>query len=174
MSKATFVEQAVDPATPAAGRVTFFAKAKDFYQIDDLGAVTKLSSSASKSHLMFGDFSLATSTTTRYLFPGVFDGSNAHTTELQIEVAFPGTVRNMRIVHTAVGVGAATITYTARKNAANQTLAVAIGATSAGGNDTSNSFAVVAGDKVSVSAAKSASITTSPQHIFCTMEIEAD
>ncbi len=42
MSKATFVEQAVDPAKPAAGRVTLYAKNNFLFSIDDLGATTPL------------------------------------------------------------------------------------------------------------------------------------
>lgn len=42
MSKATFVEQGVDPAAPAAGRVTLYAKNNFLFSIDDVGTTTPL------------------------------------------------------------------------------------------------------------------------------------
>lgn len=42
MSKATFVEQTVDPAIPASGRVTLYAKNNFLFSIDDLGQTTPL------------------------------------------------------------------------------------------------------------------------------------
>ncbi len=42
MSKATFVEQAVTPATPAAGRVTLYAQNNFMFSVDDLGQTTPL------------------------------------------------------------------------------------------------------------------------------------
>lgn len=127
-----------------------------------------------KSHLAFGDGSIGTSTTTRYLFPYTRDGATAHTVEagVQFEVTFPGTALNLRLVQDA-GVGAATITYTVRKNGSDQTLVIAGAATITTGSDLVNSFTFAAGDKLSVSAAKSGTITTSPLHVRLSMELLA-
>lgn len=127
-----------------------------------------------KSHLAFGDGSIGTSTTTRYLFPYTRDGATAHTVEagVQFEVTFPGTALNLRLVQDA-GVGAAIVTYTVRKNGADQTLVISGAATITTGSDLVNSFTFVAGDKLSVSAAKAGTITTSPIHVRLSMELLA-
>jgi len=309
MSKATFVEQAINPSTPAAGRVTLFAKDNDFYSIDDLGVVKNLADTTdasaihvnvageivgiaskalpvaadtlvcedsasgdakksiligtitieslrtattdvtqflaasggnaagfraiattdipdgsdgtaihtnvageiagitdadialadrvvfedasdgnnkksdtvqgiidlapTKSMVAFGDYTVGTTTTTRYLGAGILDAGDSHVTELFYEAVYAGTVRNLRVSHTDVGVGGATITYTVRKNSSDQTLLVAITAATAGGSDTSNSFTVAAGDKISIKVTKSGTITSSPTHVTATVEVRA-
>ena len=128
-----------------------------------------------RSILIFGDYSVSTSTTNRYLAPGNRDDGLAHTTEttMQLEIPFAGTVRNLRVRHSGVGIGGATLTYTARKGGVPQALAVGIAASAGGGTDVANSFAVVAGDLLSLQLAKGGNITTSPTHIYATMELQA-
>ena len=125
-----------------------------------------------KSVLSFGDFSVGTTTTTRYLMPGQRDDGLAHTTERQIVMPYPGTASQLRLLQGA-GVGAATITHTVRKNGGDTALTLGGAATDTDDSDTVNSFTYVAGDKLSVSVAKSGSITTSPSHIQLTMELLA-
>ncbi len=123
--------------------------------------------------MVFGDYSIATSTTVRYIHPMGQDNGSAHTAELQIEVPRAGTFKNLRVLAGTAGTGAATITYTLRKNASDTALLVAMSNTATAGADTSNTVAVVAGDKISISAAKSTGITSSQLHIHISLELAA-
>lgn len=269
MSVVTFVEQTVDPGTPAAGRVTVFAKADVLFIIDEFGVVTDLTAAGSEfadnifritddgdaskkiafqasgittattrtitmpdadvllgaggdttaihknvaaeisaittektlllpadwfviesaadanakrklkaenipgAPLTFSDYTIGTTTTVRYLNPFSRDSGDAHATEEQYEIPRAGTIRNMFVLCGTAGVGAATITYTMRVEGADSILVVVMSNTATEGSDTTNAVVVAKGDKISISAAKSTSITTSQRHIRIAMEFAA-
>ena len=80
-----------------------------------------------------------------FLAPGWI--ATAIATEVQLAATRPGTIRNLRVQVTTAGTGAATNTYTVRKNGVDTTLTTSISNTSTGpATDLVNSFTVVAGD----------------------------
>ena len=81
-----------------------------------------------------------------------------------------GTIKNMRAHASTAGVGGGTLTFTMRKNSATQALTCNYAVTAVDGSDTTNSFAVAAGDLLDLTVTKSGSITTSPVDTMVTVE----
>ncbi len=105
--------------------------------------------------LSWGNTTVASSTTTRYLEPWFSDGI-APTTPIQFEVTRAATLRNMRVRHNNPGGTGAIITYTLRVNGVATALSVGLASTSATGSDLVNSVAVAAGDTLDVEVTKAA------------------
>lgn len=109
-----------------------------------------------------GDYSFSsqsadTVTAARFLAPGM-DLAVASATEIQVAAPRPGTMRSL-FVDCVAGVGAATVTYTYRKNGVSQALTAAISNTATGGSGT-GAIAFVAGDLHSVQVTKSVAVAT--------------
>jgi len=121
------------------------------------------------SMLVWGNGSVAATTTARYMTPG-YDSSSAPTTLYQMRMAVGGTLRNMRVHHNNPNGNGNNIVYTFRKGGVVQTLAVTIASTAADGSDLVNSFSVVAGDLLDIQVTKALAIGTSPADISITAE----
>ncbi|MBT8428376.1 MAG: hypothetical protein KJN79_00545 [Gammaproteobacteria bacterium] len=135
-------------------------------------AVAMPAGSTAPSMLLWGDDSIATSTTARYLTPG-YDDSVAETTVAEFRIPVAGTLKNMRVRHNTAGAGAATLTYTLEKNSSGTSLVVAMSNTAQDGSDLSNTVTVAAGDLIAIEVTKSASLTSSPDNIVLTVELAA-
>ena len=122
--------------------------------------------------LTWGDASIATSTTTRYLTVGYDDGQ-AETTEGAYRIPFACTLKSLRIRARVAGTGAATLTYTLMVNGSPSTLTVVMSNTSQDGSDLANSVVVAAGDLISIRVTKSVGLTSSPGDIVASMEVAA-
>jgi len=146
----------------AAGAAGFMTGA-DKTKLDNLPTTPKTDT------FIFGNDQVATSTTARFLVPG-YSETTAPTVAPSFRVPTAGTIRNLRVRHNTVGVGAATITYTLRKNGANQTLTCGMAATGSDASDLSNTFTVAAGDLLDLTITKSGTITTSPIDVLATVE----
>jgi hypothetical protein len=120
--------------------------------------------------LLWGDSSVGTSTTQRFLEPG-YTANTAPVSPVAIAMPKAGTVRNLRVVHNAAGTGASNITYTVRKNGVATALTAVVANTATSGSDVTHSFTVAAGDTLDVSVDKSASLSTSPSAITVTAEL---
>lgn len=142
--------------------------------VSDVGPVWgNLSDAGAGAMIIFGDYAIGTSTTVRYLHPMGEDDGNAHTTELQVPMPRSGNLRNLRVFASDAGIGAATITYTVRVNGSDTSLLVAMANTATAGSDLVNSEIVAAGDLLSLSAAKTGSVTASQLHIHASMEFSS-
>lgn len=130
------------------------------------------SAAASKAILTWGDDSIATSMTTRYLTPG-FDDGQAETTETAFRIPFACTLKNLRIRARVAGSGAATLTYTLVVNGTPSSLTVSMSNTSQDGSDLVNTVAVSAGDLISIRVTKSASLSSSPDDVMASLEAAA-
>jgi hypothetical protein len=71
-----------------------------------------------------------------------------------------GTVRNLYVQTDGPPGGAETFTYTVRKNGADQTVTCVVSAAAITGNDTTHSFVVAAGDKLTVKLVTSGGAST--------------
>ena len=102
-----------------------------------------------------GALSVGAATTALYVAPGGMALATATATEIQWTATRPGRVRNLRGKFVA-GVGGGNNTFTVRKNGVDQTLAFTVANTATSGSDTTHSFAVVAGDLISIKITKDA------------------
>ena len=120
---------------------------------------------------IWGNDSIGTSTTARFLAPGYSAGSAPITANAQFRIPTAGTVKTLRVRHNTVGVGAANITYTLRKNSTGTALTCTMAASGADASDLANSFSVAAGDLLDITVTKAAGITTSPVGILASVEL---
>lgn len=121
------------------------------------------------SFWQWGNAGVATSTTTRYLDWGVHSLGPAPTGEgeTQFEVERIGAITTFAVRHGIAGAvgGGSSIVYTLRLNGGDTTLTVTIAADSTTQVASTGSIDVVAGDLLSISAAKASAIATSPAKI---------
>ena len=133
---------------------------------------TKLDAS-SQSWVQFGNNSVSTTTTTRYLTPG-FDATNiAPTAAIQYRAPTAGTIQNMFIQHNTAAGNGGNIVYTVRINSATSALTVTLASTGTNGSDTTHSASVAKGDLLDIQVTKASGIGTSPTNVIATFEIHA-
>ena len=157
------------------GRVAHQTDNDSFWLLTDHSPVTWLElggggSTDIKSFLTWGDDSITTTTTTRYLTPG-FDDGTAETTETGYRVPSAGTAQNMRVRARAAGSGAATLTYTLMVNGSPSSLSVAMSNTAQDGTDLVNTVSLSAGDLISIRVTKSTSLSSSPDDVVASLEV---
>jgi hypothetical protein len=118
--------------------------------------------------VVFGNTATASTPTTEYLDP--WGGGRAATVnEAFFQVTSPGKFAKLR-VRARTGPTGDGITITVRKNGTNQSLTLTLGAGSTTASDLSNSFTVIAGDDISVSAVGGASISAGAADLYVSME----
>jgi len=121
------------------------------------------------TQLLWGDNSVGSSTTTRYLTPG-YDDNLAQTIPVQIRVVRAGTLRNFRVRHNVPAGNGNPIVYTFRVNGIATALSVSLASTFADGSDLANSVVVAVGDLVDIQVTKASSVASSPNDIAATVE----
>jgi hypothetical protein len=120
--------------------------------------------------IVFGTGDTTANAAAQFLAPGYIATST--TTEYQLAITRPGTIRNLRVKPAVVGVGAANNTYTVRKNGVDTTLTVtSSNTTTTLQTDAVNSFTVVAGDLLSLSVVKSAGVVSGQLDVVASMEV---
>lgn len=119
---------------------------------------------------MFGANSVSATTTTRYLFPGNANAT-AQTNVLQFRAAISGTARNMRVHQDGAGNGNAVV-YTLRVNGTPTALAVSMASTADDGSDLVDGIAIAPNDLIDIEVTKAASLGSSPNDVYCTIEID--
>jgi hypothetical protein len=141
-----------------------------FMSSADFTKLANIATGAMRSVSMWGNGSVAATTTTRFLSAG-FDSALASTTEIPVPIATAGVLRNLYVRHNvAVGNGNA-IVYTVMVNgvATALTLSLVTGAVGQA-SDLANTVAVVAGDRVSIRVTKAASVGTAQTDVTASFE----
>lgn len=124
---------------------------------------------AGSAVLLWGNNSVGSTTTTRYLTPS-YEESLSQTIAIQFRVPRAGTFRNMRVRHNDAGGNGNSIVYTLRVNGAASALSVSLASTSADGSDLASTVAVAAGDLVDIEVTKAASVGSGLFDITCSVE----
>jgi hypothetical protein len=128
--------------------------------------------SAGSAQLLFGNGSVSSTTTTRYLTPG-FENDLAGLSAQQVAVTRVGTIKHLYVRHNTPGGNGNAVVYTVRKNGAAQSVTVSLASTGTSGSDVANSFVVAAGDTLDIEVTKAASIGASPDNITAMLEFTA-
>ena len=122
------------------------------------------------SMIPFGADSLGTLSTALFFAPGYITAATA--TEIQIAITRPGTIRNLRVQVGTAGTGAATVTFTVRKNGSDTAIVATISNTATGlVSDLADSITVVAGDLLSISIAKSVPVVAGQAQVAASLEL---
>lgn len=168
--------------TPAAHAASHVGGGSDAIAV--AGAAHGLMSSTDKTKLdgiraaatsalaHWGNSDVSTTTTTRFLSPG-YDNTQAGTGAVQWEAPFPGTLKNLRMLHGTGAGNGNNIVYTLRKNGVATAITVTLASTGTAAQDTVNTVTVVAGDRIDIQVTKAATIVTSPSNITASLEITA-
>lgn len=119
--------------------------------------------------MLWGDNSVGSTTTTRYLSPGYDDGV-AETSPTQIRAVRAGTMRNFRMRHNAPAGNGSSIVYTLRVNGVATALTVSLASTATDGSDLVSAVAIVAGDLLDFEVTKAGGIGGSPNNVVGTAE----
>ena len=131
---------------------------------DDTGWVT-----LGSSGIAFGAQNLRIVATPLFFAPGWITAANA--TEIKLPVTKACRLRNLRVQVGAAGTGAATITFTVRKNGVDTALTTNISNTATGlVADTTNLVAFAAGDLVSLKVTKSAAVVVGQTFVSASLE----
>jgi hypothetical protein len=122
------------------------------------------------SIVTFGADSLGTSATRVFFGTGYI--ASATVTEIQQNMTRPGTIRNLRVHVATAGVGAATVTFTVRKNGVDTLIVATIAnATTGNATDLVHTITIVAGDLLSVAIDKSAIVTVGQAQVALSLEL---
>jgi len=121
---------------------------------------------------MFGASGIASTTTTRFLWPS-FENDTAPTTAVQFRVPAACTLRNLRVRQNTTAGNGNNIVYTVRKNSVATALVVTMASTANDGSDLSNTVAFAAGDLIDIQVTKALAIGASPTNIVATLEAVA-
>lgn len=125
--------------------------------------------SSSVPLLMFGNASVGSTATTRYLSAGS-TGTLAETAPSQLRVTRDGTLSNLSISHNIPDGNGNDIVYTVRKNGIPTSLSVSLASTSPVDVDVANQVSVIAGDSIDIEVSKASGIAKSPRNIVGTLE----
>lgn len=126
--------------------------------------------SAGSAQLLWGDNSVGSTTTTRYLTPGYDDGL-AETISAQVVAVRPGTLRSLRVRHNVPRGNGNAIVYTVRINGVATAISASIPSTSLNGSDAVSTVAVATGDRIDIEVTKAAGVGNSPNNITATVEL---
>ena len=117
--------------------------------------------------LGWGNNSVASSTTTRYLEPW-FDDAQAPTSAVQWIFPRPGTLSDLYIRHNQPNGNGNDIVYTVRINSVATALAVTLASTGVSASNTTDSVNVLTGDLVDIEVTKAAGIGQTPNDVMAT------
>jgi hypothetical protein len=124
-----------------------------------------------KATLQWGNNSISSTTSTRYLTPGYQDAI-APTTVVQFRLPFACTLKNLRIRQVGAGNGN-NVVFTLRLNGAGTALAVTLASTGTDGGPDTDSVSGAAGDLIDIEVTKAASVGTSPSDVTAIVEMDA-
>jgi hypothetical protein len=142
----------------AAGTSTSLARADHVHKAD--GAV-----------LTWGNNSVSSTTTTRYMTPGFEDGL-ATTAAIQFRVPFASKARKLRVRQNSPAGNGNNIVYTLRVNGAASALAATIASTGTDANDLTNEITLAAGDYIDIEVTKASSVGSAPNQVMVTLTLD--
>lgn len=123
--------------------------------------------------LQWGNNGVSSSTTTRYMTPGIRFGDGAVTTEanVQIPATRDGRVRNLAIRHNIPAGNGNDIVYRLRVNGVNTSLTVTLASTGTqASSGASDSFIINKGDLLSIQVTKTSGISSSPNNVTASLD----
>lgn len=120
--------------------------------------------------LVWGADSSGTTTTPRYLVPGYINTIAPTTNQYAIRATRSGTLRHLYVTQNTTGTGGSTVVYTVLVNGSSTALTTTVNVTASSGQDTSNSVAINAGDKITIQMTNSTSLTSAIGQILVTVE----
>jgi hypothetical protein len=125
-----------------------------------------------KSYLFWGNLTIGSTTTPRFLTPGHGAGT-APTIPIKLLLPSAGILSNLKIrQNVPAGNGNSTI-YKVRVNTVDSGLMVVLASTAFEGVDSVNSIAVNAGDTVDIILSKNVTLGTSPTDVTASLEVKA-
>ena len=144
-----------------------YVKASDgaLYFMDDSGAEFILTHA--RSYMVFGNNSISSTTSTRYLSPG-FDDGLAQLTAPSFVSPVKQIARNMYVQHNIPGGNGLPVVYTLRVNSVATALSVSIASTDTTGSNLVDTVDINIGDIIDIEVTKAASIGSSPGDIALT------
>jgi len=159
-------------ARDSADAVFINVRGADAVIDDDLVTRRQLTAQGGTPLLLWGNSSVAASTTTRYLTPGYSDNI-AQTTETRFIVESSGVLKRLAVRHNGTAGNGNPIVYTVLVNGVATAITVSLASTGTSATDLVNTAAVVPDDEISLRATKAATIATSPSNISVTLEYRA-
>lgn len=126
-------------------------------------------SSTSAPLLMWGNDSVAATTTARYLSP-FYEDSLAQTSPIQFRVPRAGTIRRLRVRHNGPAGNGNNIVYTLRVNGVATALSASLASNASDASDLVNQVGVPDGALIDFEVTKAASVGTSPSDIVVIVE----
>jgi hypothetical protein len=117
------------------------------------------------NRISWGNESIGTTSTTRYLAPA-YDQGTSPTSEIGQTVARAGNVRIFTVFHNAGNGNGNDVVYTLRVNGIDTALTVTLASTDTAAVTATGAVAVVAGDVLTVSVAKAIGINSSPDGVL--------
>ncbi len=162
---------AADPASPpfpapAAGDTYWNTTSKRQRVYDGASWVDV---SISTAVLSWGNGSISSTVTTRYLTPWA-DPTLAQVSAVQYRVPRAGVIRNLRVRQNGATGNANPVVYTLRVNGVASVLTASVAANANDGSDLVNSVTVAAGDLLDIEVTKALDVATSPTGIMAVME----
>jgi hypothetical protein len=121
----------------------------------------------------WGNNGIQTSTADRFMSPGWISAVAATTNTFQIRCTRAGTLRNLYVYANTAGAGANTVSYVVQINGVDTAIVATALPTVQSLQNTVNTAAISAGDRISIKVTKAGTITTSPANIFVTLELGA-
>lgn len=137
---------------------------------NDIISIGNIQHGARPAELLWGNNSVTSTTTDRFLTPGDTDGI-APTSAIQFRVSGAGVLRNLRVRHNTGAGNGNPIVYTVRVNGVATPIAASLASTANDGSDLVNSAALVNGDLVDIKVTKAAGVGTSPSDIVATIDL---
>jgi hypothetical protein len=137
---------------------------------DEVWQLTGTSAANASSELLWGAGNLASSTTTRYLYP-CYSDQLAQTDVISIRAPRNGTLKNLRVRINQVAGDTDNLTFTLLQNGAPTSLSVTMAANTTDGADLSNAVIVSANDLLALRVTKAGSIAGNPpRDVVATIE----
>lgn len=137
------------------------ALAAGFMSAADFTKLAGISTGSGTPILSWGNNSVSSTTTTRYLEPW-FDDTLAPTSPTQYRILRAGTLTNARVRHNTAAGNGLDIGYTLRVNNVGTALSILLASTSQDSAVDASTVAVVPGDLVDIEVTKAASVGASP------------